>query len=82
MGWESNPARTHCLLTEITHLVSGLNEAQVLDVSSQKEFSERQSDSRKPIIEGGGVAARLAYRTFPEFQRPPTPPEGQICGEF
>ena len=26
------------------YLVSGLNEAQVLDVSSQKEFSERQSD--------------------------------------
>ena len=33
------------LLTEVTHLVSGHNEAQVLDVSSQKEFSERQSDS-------------------------------------
>ena len=26
------------------HLVSGPNEAQVLDVSSQKEFSARQSD--------------------------------------
>ena len=38
-----NPAKTHHLTTEITHLVSGL-EAQVLDVSSQKEFSERQSD--------------------------------------
>ena len=38
------PAKTHGLPTEITHLVSGLNEAQVLDVSSQKEFSERQSD--------------------------------------
>ena len=25
-------------------MVSGLNEAQVLDVSSQREFSERQSD--------------------------------------
>ena len=36
--------RTHCLLIEITHLVSGLNEAQVLYVWSQKEFSERQSD--------------------------------------
>ena len=35
---------THCLLIEITHLVSGLNEAQVLYVSAQKEFSERQSD--------------------------------------
>ena len=35
---------THSLLTEVTHLVSGLNEAQVLDVSSQKEFSEGQSD--------------------------------------
>ena len=48
--WDFNPAktqigtRTHSLLTEITHPVSGLNEAQVLDVSSQKEFSERQSD--------------------------------------
>ena len=35
---------THTLLIGITHLVSGLNEAQVLDVSSQKEFRERQSD--------------------------------------
>ena len=61
-SWDSNPAQTHGLPTEITHLsgkirkqtgwrqaidsvlVSGLNEAQVLDVSSQKEFSERQSD--------------------------------------
>ena len=32
------------LLIGITHLVSGFNEAQILDVSSQKEFSERQSD--------------------------------------
>ena len=43
-GWDSNLAKTHSLPTEITHLVSGLNEAQVLDVSWQKEFSERQSD--------------------------------------
>ena len=47
---DSNPAKTqtgtctHGLLIEITHLVSGLNEAQLLDVSSQKEFSERQRD--------------------------------------
>ena len=41
----SNMAQTHSLPTEITHLVSGLNEAQVLDVSSQKEFSEKQSDT-------------------------------------
>ena len=41
---DSNPAKTHSLPTEVTHLVSGLNEAQVLDVSLQKEFSERQSD--------------------------------------
>ena len=33
----------HDLLAETT-LVAGLNEAQVLDVSSQKEFSERQRD--------------------------------------
>ena len=30
---------------EPTVLVSGPNEAQVLDVSSQKEFGEKQSDS-------------------------------------
>ena len=41
---DSNPAKTHSLPTEITHLVSGLNEAWFLDVSSEKEFSERQSD--------------------------------------
>ena len=28
----------------ITHLVSGLNKAQSLDVSVQREFNERQSD--------------------------------------
>ena len=39
-----NPAKTHSFPTEITHLVSGLNDAQVLNISSQKEFSERQSD--------------------------------------
>ena len=33
-GWDSNPQ----------YLVLGHKEAQVLDVSSQKEFSERQSD--------------------------------------
>ena len=43
-GWDLNLAKTHSLPTEITHLVSGLNEAQVLDVSSQKELSGRQSD--------------------------------------
>ena len=42
--WNSNPAKIHSLPTEITDLVSGPNEAQVLDISSQKEFSERQSD--------------------------------------
>ena len=29
-GWDSNPAKTHSLPTEITHLVSGLNDSQVL----------------------------------------------------
>lgn len=37
-------ARTHCLFVETTHPVSGLNEAQVLNVSLQKEFSETPSD--------------------------------------
>ena len=39
--------KTHSLPTETTNLVSGFNEAQVLDVSSQKEFSERQSDRQE-----------------------------------
>ena len=43
-GRDSNPAKTHSPPTEITHLVSGLNEAQVLDVSLWKEFSERKTD--------------------------------------
>jgi len=38
--WVLNP----WLLIEIPHLISGLKEAQVLYVSLQKEFSERQSD--------------------------------------
>ena len=45
-------AWTHCLFIEITHLVSELSEAQVLDVSSQKEFSGRQSDSLKMDLFG------------------------------
>ena len=51
--WDSNRAQTqigtgtHGLLTEIPYLFSGLNEAQVLDVSLQKEFSERQSDKQE-----------------------------------
>ena len=40
LRWDVNPR----LLIEITHLLSGLNEAQVLDVSSQREFSERQNN--------------------------------------
>ena len=43
-GRDWHPAKTHNLPTEITHLVSGLNEAQVLDVSWQKELSERERD--------------------------------------
>ena len=43
-GWDSNAAKTHSLPTETTHLVLGLNEAQILDVSLQKEFTERPSD--------------------------------------
>ena len=44
MCWDSSPAKTHGLPTEITDLVSGPNKTQVLDVSSQKEFSDRLSD--------------------------------------
>ena len=41
----SNPAKIRDLPTEITHLVLGLKEAQILDVSWQKEFNERQSNT-------------------------------------
>ena len=36
--------QSSALPTEIVDLVLGPGEAQVLDVSSQKEFSERQND--------------------------------------
>ena len=38
-GWDLNPGartRIHCLLIDIAHLVSGLNEAQVLFVSARR----------------------------------------------
>ena len=38
---------THGLLIRVTHLVSGLTEAQVLYISALKEFSERQSDRQE-----------------------------------
>ena len=40
LRWDSNPQSSN----ENTQLVSGLNEAQILYVSVQKEFRERQSD--------------------------------------
>ena len=43
--WDLNPVKTHGLPTAITGLVSEPKEAQVLDVSSQKEFHERQTDT-------------------------------------
>ena len=36
----------HSLPTEIIDLVSGPSEAQVLDVSSQKEFGERETGKK------------------------------------
>ena len=51
--------RTYVLLTEIVDLVLGPDEAQILDVSSQKEFSERQND-------------RLEVDLFREKQAPQT----------
>ena len=38
LAWDLNPAKTHSPPTEITDLVSGPNEVQVLDVSSQKKI--------------------------------------------
>ena len=42
-----NPAKTHGLPAQFTDLVSGPSEAQVPDVSLQKEFGERQSDRKE-----------------------------------
>ena len=42
--WTQTQSKPMVLLTKITHLFSGLNETQVLDVPLQKEFSEKQSD--------------------------------------
>ena len=42
--WDLNLAKTHGLPTSIAHLASGPNEAQILNVSLQKEFNESQSD--------------------------------------
>ena len=42
--WALNLAKVGGLLNEVTHLVSGLNEVHVFDVSSQKKFKARQSD--------------------------------------
>ena len=43
-GWASNLAKIHGPPTEITHLILGPSETQIIDVSLQKEFSEKQSD--------------------------------------
>ena len=45
-GRDPNTAKIHGLPTEVTELVSALNEAQILDVLSQKEFREKQSDKK------------------------------------
>lgn len=36
--------QTHYLSAEIAHMVSGLNVAQVLYASAQKDFNTKQSD--------------------------------------
>ena len=41
------PAKSHGLPTQFTDLVSGPSEAQVLDVSLQREVSERRSDRKE-----------------------------------
>lgn len=65
-GWDSNPAKTllgtwtHDLLIRITHPMSGLTEVQVLCVSAQKEFSERQGDRiywHRTLVRAAGEVA-------------------------
>ena len=46
-GWDLSPVKTHGLPAKITHLILGLNEAQVLCVSVQEEFSERKVTGKK-----------------------------------
>ena len=42
--WTTREVPPHGLLIEITGLFSGFNEVQVLDVSLQKDFSEKQTN--------------------------------------
>ena len=49
-GWDSNPAKTHSLPTEIIYLASAFNEAQFFNISLQKEFSEKQSDRQEVVL--------------------------------
>ena len=46
--WDPNPGKS--LPTEIRDLVPGPNEAQVLDGSLQKEFSERHNDREEAAL--------------------------------
>ena len=71
LDWALNPhARTQTwpkssLPTEITHLVSGLSEAQVLDVSLHTEFSDRQTSLERNTpytVCGPSQKARVASK--------------------
>ena len=44
LSQDLNSVKAQSLPTEMARLVSGLDEAQVFNVSAQKKFSERQSD--------------------------------------
>ena len=73
MSWVLNPAKTYSLPTGITDLASGPNEAQVLDVSSQREFSERQSDR---------LRSGLTYRDTHPLERMQSVSEGKSSVEI
>ena len=45
--WDSNLGKTHSLPTLITHQVTGLNEAEVLDVSSQEKYDKPRQRIKK-----------------------------------
>ena len=53
-----NLAQTYGLPTEITHLISGLNETQVLDVSLQKEPVRNKMIVKKGVYLGRNTLHR------------------------
>ena len=55
----THPAKTHSLPTEVTYLVSGLNEAQVLDVSLQNSVRDKVIGNKWIYLERNTPQSRV-----------------------